>query len=75
MRTFTRAQRVSLSTLLQVGAALCASSAIAAQSTGEYQILQEVIVTATKRTERLQDVPISISAITAEDIETRGFTQ
>ena len=40
----------------------------------DMQVLQEIIVTATKRTERLQDVPIAVSAITAEDIQARGFT-
>ena len=40
----------------------------------DMQVLQEVIVTATKRSERLQDVPIAVSAITSEDITTRGFT-
>lgn len=35
--------------------------------------LDEVVVTAQKREERLQDVPISITAITAEDINRRGL--
>ncbi len=35
--------------------------------------VQEIIVTAQKRTERLQDVPISIAVLTAEDINRRGL--
>jgi outer membrane receptor protein involved in Fe transport len=36
--------------------------------------LQEVIVTAQKRSERLQDVPLSISAVSAADIAAKGVT-
>lgn len=36
--------------------------------------LEEIIVTAQKRTERLQDVPISIAVISSQDIERRGLT-
>jgi outer membrane receptor protein involved in Fe transport len=45
----------------------------AALAQNEPRALEEVIVTAQKRTERLQDVPISIAAITAEEIERRGL--
>src|SRR5690606_139629 len=36
---------------------------------------EEVMVTATKRKEKLQDVPVAVSALTSEDIAARGFTQ
>lgn len=35
--------------------------------------IEEVIVTAQKRVERLQDVPIAISALTSSQIEARGI--
>ncbi|CAB1370562.1 TonB-dependent receptor [Denitratisoma oestradiolicum] len=35
--------------------------------------LEEVIITAQKRAERLQDVPISVSAISGSQLETRGI--
>lgn len=38
-------------------------------------MIQEVVVTATKRTERLLDVPLSVSAMSGGDIEARGFSQ
>jgi iron complex outermembrane recepter protein len=40
-----------------------------AQEAAESEGLQEIVVTAQKREESLTDVPISITAITAEDIE------
>lgn len=43
------------------------------QQSHEGERLEEIVVTATKREERLQDVPISMSVVTAEDISRRGF--
>lgn len=43
------------------------------QANAEDTKLEEVIVTAQKRAERLQDVPISISAIGGSQLETRGL--
>src|SRR6187402_274456 len=36
--------------------------------------LEEVVVTATKRSENLQDVAVAVTALTAQDIDARGFT-
>ncbi len=35
--------------------------------------VEEIVVTAQKRAERIQDVPISITAVTSEDIDRRGL--
>ena len=48
-----------------------AQTADAAQPTTE---LAEIVVTAQRRAERLQDVPLSVTAITGEDIAARGVT-
>lgn len=37
-------------------------------------VLEEIVVTATKRSESLQTVPISVSAISGQDLEDRGLT-
>jgi iron complex outermembrane receptor protein len=41
---------------------------------GEF-VLEEVVVTARKREERLLDVPLSITALTAGDIEAKGINE
>ena len=46
----------------------------AQQSTEESAGLQEVVVTARYREESLQQTPIAITAITAEDLQQRGFS-
>lgn len=42
-------------------------------SSDDSRLLEEIIVTATKRSVSIMDVPISITAITAEEIDQRGF--
>ncbi|MDY6944455.1 MAG: TonB-dependent receptor [Pseudomonadota bacterium] len=46
---------------------------LAAQSTNDDLMLEEVTVTAQRRTERLQDVPVAVTAFTAAEIEARGI--
>jgi iron complex outermembrane recepter protein len=55
-----------------VSAALAVPGVASAQSAGA---LEEIVVTATRRAERLQDVPQSISAFDAAAIEKRGMKQ
>src|SRR5688500_8445409 len=45
-----------------------------AQAAAESQQLEEIVVTATRRSERLQDVPLSITAFSQEDLTTKGIT-
>jgi iron complex outermembrane receptor protein len=56
--------------------ALLSSStpAAAAEAQASSGVLEEVVVTARYREEKLQETPIAITAITATDIEQRGFT-
>ena len=59
------------------GALVCVSPDARAQAADTAQPapeLAEVVVTAQRRAERLQDVPLSVSAITGEDIAARGVT-
>jgi len=51
--------------------ALC--GAAAAQAATESLALEEIVVTARKSAENLQDVPVSITAFTAADIEAAGI--
>lgn len=46
----------------------------AANDTTGPQVLQEVIVTATKRAENLQDIPETVEALSAADIQNLGIT-
>lgn len=59
--------KLALRVLPMLIASACASGALAQEK------IEEVIVTAQKRQEKLQDVPISISAIGGAQLETRGI--
>ncbi len=61
--------------LLTSSVALALTAAQAATAQTSTQVLEEIVVTATKRAESLQDVPLAVSALRAEDIAARGLTQ
>lgn len=66
--------RISLALLAAVPG--MANLAMGAETTGETRFqLEEVVVTATKHEEPLLNVPIAVSAITAQDILSKGITQ
>ena len=52
-----------------LGLAHPASSQTRAKTPEPSSVVEEVIVTATKREERLQDVPLSVRAVTGQDLE------
>jgi len=54
------------------GLVLCAGAAIAQQA--DTGVLEEITVTAQKRTENLQQVPIAISAFSAEALQQKAIT-
>src|SRR3984885_6702998 len=54
--------------------AIAADAADAAADTSNAPALQEIIVTAQKRSENLQDVPISVVAINAQQAQDAGIT-
>ncbi len=69
-------QFAALSALALVGGVAASNPTLAQQGTTSADAdvgLEEIIVTARKRDENLRDVPISITAFTAESIEQRGI--
>ncbi|MCY3987222.1 MAG: TonB-dependent receptor, partial [Gammaproteobacteria bacterium] len=57
-----------------LGAALIAISYDSVPAFGQELALEEIIVTARKREENLQDLPLTVTALTNEDIYERGVT-
>lgn len=53
--------------------AMACSNTYAQQSDSVGRVLEEVVVTAQKRAESLQDAPIAITAFTASDLESKGI--
>ncbi len=64
---------------LTVGLPLCgtavAQEAPTTAQASESLTLEEVVVTAQKRAENIQNVPIAITAVTAQTLESRGITE
>ena len=66
---------LSLLAVFFVASPMCASEEAAADTTGSnIQGLKEVVVTAQKRTERLQEVPIAITAIDNAGLRAKAIT-
>ena len=59
---------------IAVAVSAACGGAYAAEQAQE-SVIEEIVVTATKRAENLQDVPMSITAFTDEDIVKQGFKQ
>ncbi|HUL17729.1 MAG TPA: TonB-dependent receptor plug domain-containing protein, partial [Steroidobacteraceae bacterium] len=79
MSNKTRIQVVTGTLALFAAAALQLPATVAAQTAGDTSAgsgnsLVEVVVTARRRTENLQDVPITVTALTAGAIETHDVT-
>jgi iron complex outermembrane receptor protein len=63
----------AISVVLAISAALAGAEALAADASTA-PVLDEIVVTAQKRSENLQDVPISVVAISAQQIKDAGIT-
>src|SRR4030088_1935271 len=66
--------RVREAALLAALICLVAGGSTARAQTGASDQLVEVVVTAQKRTENVQDVPIAITAFTAQELQDRGVS-
>jgi hypothetical protein len=72
----SREVTAAISAILSIpGAAWVQAAQAQTESARSEGVLQEVIVTATRRSERLQDVPESITAFDSQDIAIRGLQQ
>lgn len=60
---------------IAAASAAIAPVAVRAQGPGAELTLDEIVVTARKRDENLTDVPVAISAFSAEEIESAGITR
>lgn len=68
-----RASRALLATASVCGLLATTAPALAQDSASEVIGIEEITVTARKRTESLQDTPIAISAVTADGLTSRGI--
>ena len=65
--------KVVTSTICMAIARVCAAqNAVPAQEPRSADQLQEITVTAEKRSERLQDVPLSVSALSGDTLQAMG---
>ncbi len=62
-------------TLLGTAGLLLYTPGFAQQAAPDAPVIEQVTVTASKRTEKLQDVPVSVTALTGAQLEQEGATQ
>jgi iron complex outermembrane receptor protein len=67
-------RKINMKYTNSIRAVILASTAVSAGVTYAEAVLEEVLVTAERRVESLQDTPIAITALTSESIEKRGIT-
>jgi iron complex outermembrane receptor protein len=72
---FHRTRRVAAYTAVLVGFAPLSPVLHAADTNAPTEQLQEVVVVAERRSEKLEDVPIAVTAISANDLLDRGVRQ
>jgi iron complex outermembrane receptor protein len=61
--------------LVAAASAVAMPAAVSAQEAGAALALEEIVVSARKRDEALQDVPVAISVFSAEEIESAGISR
>ena len=71
---FTQSSRRVLAALLLSGLSFFEAEQASAQAIAETPEIEEVVVTAQKREQKLKDVPISIAAFTGQTIDQQNFT-
>jgi iron complex outermembrane recepter protein len=75
-RPFGHGLKNAVRTLSVAGAVtvLWCGGVIAAESAGGSDTLEEIVITASKRASTVQETPISVTAVSAEEISDRGIT-
>jgi outer membrane receptor protein involved in Fe transport len=67
------AKRFVLSVIFAAIAATVGISTASAQRTGDQRALEEIVVTAQRREQALQEVPVSIEAVSGAEIQLQGY--
>jgi outer membrane receptor protein involved in Fe transport len=73
-RAISQHRRLAHASLLAAASTVAASPALAQEASGDELMLEEVTVTAQKREQSLQDVPVSVMALNSRAIEELGIT-